>query len=113
VSAGVNPKNEEKAIELIKEEIGRFATELVEEEELKDSQANFIGRLPLSLETNGGVAGSLLHIEKHNLGLDYLQRYPAMIQAITREEIIATAARFLDVQRIAVAIAGPPEEVEK
>jgi zinc protease len=113
VSVGVDPKNEEKAIELIKEEVERFVTELVEEEELKDSQANFIGRLPLSLETNAGVAGSLLHIEKHNLGLDYLQHYPALIRAITREDILATAARFLDVQRMAVAIAGPPKEVEK
>jgi zinc protease len=110
VSAGVDPKNEEKAIELIKAEMQRFVTELVEEDELSDTQANFIGRLPLSLETNFGVAGTLVYIEKHGLGLDYLQRYPETIRAITREDVLAAAARFLDVQRVAVAIAGPPKE---
>jgi zinc protease len=113
VSAGVDPKNEEKAIELIKAEMQRFASEPVEEDELSDTQANFIGRLPLSLETNAGVAGTLLYIEKHGLGLDYLQRYPERIGAIRREDVLAAAARFLEIQRVAVAIAGPPKENEK
>ena len=50
VSAGVNPANLQKATELIRQEIGRFTSEPVSAEELSDSQANFIGRLPLSLE---------------------------------------------------------------
>jgi zinc protease len=110
VSAGVNPKNEEKAIELILKEIHRFSTEMVEEEELSDSQAHFIGSMPLSLEANVGVAVNLLHVEKHGLGLDYFQRYPDLVRAITREDVLRAAARYLDVERLAVAIAGPPKE---
>lgn len=108
VAAGVNPKNEEKAVHLIMKELARFVTDLVDEEELKDNQANFIGRIPLSLESNIGVAASLLHIEKHQLGLDYYIRYPEMIRAITREEILAAAKKYLDPSRMVTAIAGPP-----
>jgi zinc protease len=110
VSAGVNPKNEEKAIELILKEIQRFVTELVEEEELSDSQAHFVGSMPLALESNVGVAMSLLRIEKHDLGLDYFQRYPGLIRSITGEDILEATSRYLDVERLAVAIAGPPKE---
>lgn len=110
VSAGVNPQNEEKAIELIVTELRRFAAELVEEEELSDTQANFIGRMPLSLESNAGVAATLLHMEKHNLGLDYFRRYPDLIRAITREDVLSVAAKYLDVDKMAVAIAGPAKE---
>ena len=46
VWAGVDPKNVQKAINLIEEEIRRFTSEPVTEEELKDSQAYFVGRLP-------------------------------------------------------------------
>ena len=46
VSAGVNNTNVEKAISLIRKEIQRFVKEGVTDEELADSQANFIGRLP-------------------------------------------------------------------
>ncbi|TES88767.1 MAG: insulinase family protein [Anaerolineales bacterium] len=110
VSAGVNPKNEEKAIELILTEVSRFITELVEEEELSDTQTNFIGRMPLSMESNAGVAASLLHMEKHNLGMDYFQRFPDLVRGITREDVLAAAANYLDPEHLAEAIAGPPKE---
>jgi zinc protease len=109
VSAGVNPKNENQAIELILKEIRRFVTELVSEDELSDSQANYIGSLPLSLESNRGVASSLLHLEKHNLGLDYYVRYPALVRAVTRQDVLAAASRYLDPDKFAVAVAGPPK----
>ncbi len=108
VSAGVNPKNEAKAAELIFEELRRFTTELVTEEELSDSQANYIGRLPLSLESNSGVAGALLYVERHNLGLDYYRRYPDLIRAVTREQILESAVKHLNPDRLALAAAGPP-----
>ena len=60
VWAGVDPKNVQKAINLIEEEIRRFTSEPVTEEELKDSQAYFVGRLPLNMETNAGMAHGLL-----------------------------------------------------
>jgi zinc protease len=108
VSAGVNPANEKKAIDLIKQEIRRFAAEKVTEEELNDSQTNYVGRMPLTLESNAGVAGALLHIERHNLGLDYYVRYPDIVRAVTREQVLETAAKYLDPERLATAVAGPP-----
>ncbi len=107
VSAGVNPANLQKAIDLIVSELERFASELVLPGELSDSQANFIGRLPLSLELNSGVAGALLTIERYQLGLDYYQRYPGMVRAVTPEEVLAVAQRYWHTDRLAVISAGP------
>ena len=69
----MNPQNVKKALDLIEEELKRFVQEGVTTDELADTKANFIGRLPLSLESNGGVANALLNIERHDLGLDYYQ----------------------------------------
>jgi zinc protease len=107
VSAGVNPTNIEKAIDLIRSEIKRFIAEPVSAEELDDSKENFIGRLPLSLESNGGVAGSLLSIERYQLGLDYFQRYESLVRAVTVEEILAVSKKYLDPDRMAIAVARP------
>jgi zinc protease len=105
--AGVNPKNVERAIELIRREIRKFTTRAVSAQELADNQTFFIGRLPLGLETNEGVAGSLSTIELYGLGLDYLQRYPAMVRAVTRDAILAVAREFWDAENYALAVAGP------
>jgi zinc protease len=107
VSAGVNPSNVEKAIDLIKEEISRFVKNGVAPEELADSQANFIGRLPLSLETNAGVAGALLNIERYDLGLDYYLRYPDLVRQVTPESVLAAIQKHLDPDILAIAVAGP------
>lgn len=104
--AGVDPNNLEKVIDLIRQEIARFTREPVNSEELADSQANYIGRLPLSLESNAGVASALLNLERYSLGLDYYLRYPDLIRAITPVEILETAQRYLHPDRLAVATAG-------
>ncbi len=107
VSAGVNPSNIEKAIDLIIKELEIFIKEGVSEEELNDSKSNYIGSLPLSIESNGGVASKLLHIERYKLGLDYYREYPDSVRAVTRDEILAVARKYIELDRLAIATAGP------
>ena len=107
VSAGVDPANLDQAISLIKEEIVKFISEPVNPDELFDVQSNYIGKLPLSLESNGGVAGALLTIERHKLGLDYFQGYEEMIKNITPESILKASLTFLDPDKLAISTAGP------
>ena len=107
VNTGVNPANVQKARELICEEIARFVEKGITAEELADSQSNFIGRLPLSLESNSGVASALLNIERYDLGLDYYRRYPDMVRAVTPDQVLTAVRKFLDPERLAIAIAGP------
>ncbi len=107
VSAGVNPTNLQRAIDLIQSELERFIREPVTNDELLDSQANFVGRLPLSLESNAGVANALLNVERFQLGLDYYQRYPSMVHAVTPELILETARHYWHLDHLAIVSAGP------
>ncbi len=108
IAAGVNPANEEQATELIFREVERFTTELVSEEELSDSKSNYIGSMPISLESNGGVADALMSMERFELGLDYYRKFPDEVNAVTREQVLAAAAGYLKPDQMAVAVAGPP-----
>lgn len=105
--AGVNPTNIDQAIELMTVEIRKFVSEPVTEEELTDTKSLFLGRMPLMFESNSGVAISLLNIERFDLGLDYYLNYPQTIQAITAEQILQSSRKYLDPDRLAIAIAGP------
>jgi zinc protease len=107
VSAGIDPQNIEQALELVRQEIKRFTSELVTADELADSQSNFIGRLPLSLESNSGMAAAILNLERYELGLDYYRRYSDLVGAVTSEEILGTARRHWDSDQLGVGIAGP------
>jgi zinc protease len=106
VSAGVDPANVGEAIELIMDELERFTNELVTKDELEDSQSNFIGRLPLSLESNSGVVGALTNLERYDLGLDYYHRYPELVRSITAQDILKAAQQYLQPQWFGIVSAG-------
>jgi len=105
--AGVNPKNVAKAVELMLAEIKKFTTRKVTPDELADNKTFFIGRLPLSLETNDGVASAIGTMELYDLGLDYYQRYPTLVKAVTRDDIQQVAHEFLSAENYVLAEAGP------
>lgn len=107
VSAGVNPANMDRTIDLVISELKRFTSELVTTDELADSKANYIGRLPLSLESNGGVAGALLNIERFQLGLDYYRKYFDLVNSVSPEMILQTARAFIHPDILAIVSAGP------
>jgi zinc protease len=107
VSAGVNPANIQKAIDLIQQELTRFTNEKVKDEELNDSKANYIGRLPLSLESNQGVAGAILALERYQLGLDYYRQYTDLVNSVSSELILEATRKYLSPDKLAIAIASP------
>ena len=110
--AGLNPKNLQKVIDLIREEIRRFIEEPVTDEELSDSKSHLIGRLPLSLESNIGIANAIITIERFNLGLDYYQHYPSRIQSITANQILEASRKYLHPDKLVIASAGEGKNIE-
>ncbi|MGD2143450.1 MAG: pitrilysin family protein [Anaerolineae bacterium] len=110
VVAGVDAANVEPAVRSIRAEVQRICEEFVGDEELGDTKAYLTGSLPLHLETNAGVAGTILNMERYGLGLDYLQRYPGLIEGVSPDRVRAVARQWLDSETYALAVAGPPRE---
>jgi zinc protease len=107
IRAGVNPANVERAVSSIDTELAALAAEGPTEKELQESKQYLIGSMPRTLETNIGIATFLQTAEFFGLGLDYDVRVPALLRAVTREDVLAAARRTLDPARASVAIAGP------
>lgn len=108
VRAGVNPANVERAIASIDEELTRMAAEGVTAAELDDSKRYLVGSMPRTLETNGGIAAFLHTAEFHGLGLDYDERLPSLIEAVTLDDVHQAAREFLVPARASIVVAGPP-----
>lgn len=110
VRAGVNPSNVARAIASIDEELTRMAHDGVTPAELADAKRYLIGSMPRTLETNGGIAGFLHTSDIFGLGLDFDQRLPALLDAVTLDEVLHVARTFLVPGRAAIVVAGPPED---
>jgi zinc protease len=58
------------------------------------------------LESNNGVAGVILNIERYQLGLDYVREYPSKINAIQPEDVLETARRYISPDKLIIVSAG-------
>jgi zinc protease len=107
ISAGVAPDKVEVALDSMIFEVERIMEEPIPKEELEDSQAFRTGALPVSLETNRGVANVLTDLELYELGLDYLQMLPERLFSMTPETVQDAARNYLSTEQTAIAVAGP------
>ena len=107
IRAGVAAANVEKTIASIDAEIAAIREHGFTAQEIDESKSYLIGALPRQLETNAAIAAFLLNIETFNLGLDYDERLPGLIGAVTKDSADAAARQLLDPSRATIAVAGP------
>jgi zinc protease len=105
-SAGVHPENVGRAVSLTLEEMRRLTDEGVTAEELALAQQHLTGSFPIRLETNRAIGSVLLESDRFGRGLDYIDRYPERIRALTVEQVSAAARRLIDPSRVVTAVAG-------
>ena len=113
-SVSIQTKNE-SANEVIDEtlkEIRRMQSELVSEKELADAKAYLTGSFPLKMDTYAKIAGMLTSVEIHALGLDYPQKYPGLINAVTREDIQRAAKKYLHPDKMAIVVVANQEKAK-
>jgi len=107
IRAGVDPNNVQRAIEAIDAEVGALGRDGATEKELQETRQFLIGSIPRMLETNQSIATFLQTAEFFGLGLDYDRQLPALLRAVTLEDVRQAAAGVLDPSRASVAVAGP------
>ncbi len=105
-AAGVAPEAVEQALAAILGEFARLADEALPAADLTDSQDYLTGVVPLTLETNDGIASTLLSMEWLGLGLDYLAGYSARIRAVTPADVQRVAATYLRPEQMVAVVAG-------
>jgi len=105
-SVTMQTKNEvaQEAIDAALAEIRRIRDQPVSTQELADAKAYLTGSFPLRLDTSDKVVGMLASIEQNGLGLDYVERYPALINAVTAADVQRVARKYLDPDTYALAM---------
>lgn len=101
-----------ESIDEIFKELKRIRIEPVSEKELDDAKAYLTGSFPLRMDTYAKIAGMLTSIEIYNLGLDYPRKYPGLINAVTREDILRVAKKYIDPDRMVIVVLGNQEKIK-
>jgi len=110
--AGLQTKNESAnaAIDEVLREMERMRTEPVSDRELQDAKSYLTGSFPLRIDSNSKIAGFVLAVEFNSLGLDYVDKYPFFINAVTQEDILRVAKKYLDTKNYVLVVVGNMEK---
>ncbi|HEX8129619.1 MAG TPA: pitrilysin family protein [Pyrinomonadaceae bacterium] len=109
IAVSVNPGNVEKAIGSALLVLRDYVTNGMKADELADEKSSAIGSFKVSLSTNAGLAEALWNAEFFRLGIDYLDRFPELIQAVTLEDANAAIRKYFRPDHLTVIIAGDYE----
>jgi len=92
------------AVEEVLRELRRILDQGVTEQELTDAKAYLTGSFPLRLDTNSKLADLVSAVEYYELGLNYADRYPSLIAAVTRDDILRVARAYLRPDRYVLVV---------
>ncbi|OYX05327.1 MAG: hypothetical protein B7Z15_17015, partial [Rhizobiales bacterium 32-66-8] len=77
-------------------------------EELDEAKSYLTGSYALRFDTSSKVAGQLLQIQIDDLGIDYIDKRNALVEAVTLEDLKRVAARLEDAKKALVVVVGRP-----
>jgi zinc protease len=77
-------------------------------EDLKNAQDYLTGSYALRFDSNGKIASQLLGIMVEDMGIDYVDKRNAQVEAVTVEDLKRAAKRFLDPANLIVTVVGKP-----
>ena len=100
-----------ETLDVIRATLRRFVEDGATEKELADAKTYINGSFPLSLTGSSRIARLLVSIQRNELGLDYLDRREALMNAVTREDVQRVARRLLDPDKLLTVVVGDPKGV--
>jgi zinc protease len=101
-----------QALDLVQVEVKRMATGDITQAELDDAKTYLTGSFPLRLTSNDRIAGLLVSMQVNDLGIDYLEKRNALIEAVTLDDLKRVAARLYDPENLLTVVVGDPPDLE-
>jgi predicted Zn-dependent peptidase len=68
--------------------------------------------LPASFESVNGVNGSIASIYTQDLPEDYYQQFVRAVNAVTKDDVVRVAQKYIDPDHLAIVIVGDRAKIE-
>jgi zinc protease len=108
----VSDKSDAALIEFMKELRGILGARRVTDDELSVAEDALIQRLPSTFESVTSIDNALTTLWTQGLPDDYYQQYAKSIGAITKDDVLRVAKKYIDVDRLAIVIGGDRNAIE-
>ena len=99
------------ALTEIMREIARTRDEPVPDKEFQDKKRSLVASFALSLESPSSILGNYITSWMYGFPADYWDKYPERIMAISKDQVQATAKKYLDPARLQIVAVGDGKKI--
>jgi zinc protease len=110
VSVETEPKNIAEVEHLVETAMATMRQQHVPAQELEHAKAFLIDSFPLRVDSSAKLLGYLRVMQQEELGADYLEKWPEHIRAVTAEDVLHAAQRYLHPDSLLKVRVGPTHE---
>jgi len=93
-------------------EFNRLRTEKAPDAELEDARRTIIAKFALSLESPEQVLDAAIQIKRYNLPADYWDTYAAKIAAITADDVLRVAKKYINPDNAQIVVVGDATKIK-
>ena len=112
-SSIVTAKSDSALIVFMEELRGVQGAKPFTEDEIKQGKESLIQSLPGQFGRVNGVAGAISAIYLDNLPQTYYQEFAARVNAVTADDLVRVAKKYIDLDRINIVIVGDRAVIEE
>lgn len=105
-------KTDAALIEFMKELKGIHGQRPITDEEIKVAKDSLIQRLPQRFASVTGISDAIVGLVLWNLPDDYYQNYAKNVSAVTKEDLLRVARKYIDLNHLAIVVVGDRATIE-
>ena len=108
---GVATKNEEiaQSLDVIRAELKRMADDGPTQEELDNAKKYLTGSFAPRFDSNSKIANQLLWMLQEDMGIDYVDKRNALVEAVSLGDTKRVAKRLLKTDDLIITVVGKPK----
>jgi zinc protease len=112
IASGVRTDVTAAAVSEIFKEIRKIRETPIGEEELTMGRDSLSRSLPANFETNESTVGNYANVFIYGLGLGYFNEYAAQVSAVTAQQAIEAAKKYVAPERLVIVAVGDAAQIE-
>ena len=108
----VSDKTDAALVEFMKELRGIHGGRAITDEEMTTARDSLVQGLPDRFSSISGIGSSILSLYVNDLPMDYYQNYPKAIAAVTKDDVLRVAKKYVDLDHLNIVIVGDRKSIE-
>jgi zinc protease len=106
IQAEFAPALLDKGLASTRRQLDAWHADGITDAELKRAKSELAGTYQVGLATSGGMAGTILVMLNRGMPLEFVDEYPARVNAITRDQVNTAIRKHLDPAKMTLVKAG-------